>query len=233
MKFSDLALSGPFGLAFNRFYGSQTTGDPALGYGNWLHTYSARLDVSAQYAGAVVYYDAQGSPYNFAGVSNTNAAFDSMSGMTLTLSTDNSAYTLTSFSNEIWTFNAKGELMSLRDRNGNQQTVTRDTTSGHADRIVSVIDPLARKLCFYYESHNRITAVAAWMQNTACPGSAPASSVTTPVVTMTYDIGTNCAYGRLCAVTEPDGGTWTYQFADPYRGSNHKGARSARRPRGD
>ncbi|MDP9023976.1 MAG: DUF6531 domain-containing protein [Candidatus Eremiobacteraeota bacterium] len=216
---TDLALSGPFGLSFTRFYGSQTQGTPDLGTGNWLHNYSARLDVSNLFAGNVTYYDYEGMPYYFTSVANGLPSYDSYTGMTLLLS--GSTYTLTSFSNQKWTFNAKGELLTLNDRVGNSQTVTRDPVDGHNDRIVSVTDVLQRKLCFYYDTASRITAVAASMSNSPCPTPAPpTSSVTTPVVTLTYDTGTNCFTGALCRVTEPDGNGWTYQYADSSTNTN-------------
>src|SRR5271165_1791187 len=43
---TDLSLSGPFGLKFARFYGNQTQGSADLGGTRWLHSYSARLDLS-------------------------------------------------------------------------------------------------------------------------------------------------------------------------------------------
>ncbi len=217
---TDLQLSGPFGLSFTRFYGSQTAGTPELGDSNWLHNYSARLDVDSAVAGVVTYYDFQGMPYYFGGVATGMSSYDSNTGMTLALSADGTTYTLTSFAKERWTFNAKGEATSLSDRAGNTQTIARDTTSGHYDRITSVTDPLGRQLCFYYDITGRIKSVAAWMQTTACPSSAPATSVTTPVVTMVYDAGPNCSYGELCAVTEPDGNSWSYQYADTNKTTN-------------
>ena len=50
------------------------------------------------------------------------------------------------------------------------------------------------------------------MSTTACPATVPASSATTPVVSLGYNTGLNCSVNSLCAVTEPDGKTWTYQY---------------------
>jgi RHS repeat-associated protein len=211
---TDLKLSGPFGLTFTRFYSSQFPGTTDLGGGNWTHNYAAHLDVTSTVSGLATYYDAQQMPYYFSGLHAGGSAYDGGTGMTLARSADGNTYTLTSFSGAVSTFNANGELTSLRDRIGNTQTIARDTTSGHGDRIVSVTDALGRNLCFYYDAASRITAVAGLMQTTACPSTAPASSATTPVVSLGYNSATNCPLTFLCSVTEPDGGTWSYQYAD-------------------
>ena len=205
---TDLALSGPFGLSFTRFYGSQTAGSADLGGTNWLHSYSASLDVSG--GSNVTYYDERGMPYYFTGMAAGASAYDNLTGSTLALSADGSTYTLTTFSNATSTFNATGQLMALHDRIGNAQTVVRDGSNGN--RISRVTDPLGRQLCFYYDSASRIVGVAAWTSLSACPTTIPSSTTTTPVVTLAYNTGTNCSANSLCAVTEPDGNTWTYQY---------------------
>jgi len=58
---TDLALSGPFGLSFTRFYGSQTAGSADLGGTNWRHAYAVDLDVSNAGNGKVTYYDTEGT----------------------------------------------------------------------------------------------------------------------------------------------------------------------------
>ncbi|MDP9024967.1 MAG: DUF6531 domain-containing protein, partial [Candidatus Eremiobacteraeota bacterium] len=212
---TDLALSGPFGLSFTRFYGSQTAGSADLGSTNWLHTYAAALDVSSVGNGTVAYYDNRGMPYYFSGLAKGGSSYDNPSGSTLALSSDGTTFTLTTFSGETSTFNAAGQLLVLHDRIGNAQTVTRDASNGN--RIASVADSLGRQLCFYYDVASRIVGVAAQMSVAACPTGVPASTTTTPVVILGYDTSTtNCSVNSLCAVTEPDGNTWTYQYStDP------------------
>jgi RHS repeat-associated protein len=206
-SYTDVAFSGPFGLSFKRRYASQTVGTSDLG-ANWQHNYDAHLDVSQLSNGQVAYYDQNGLPVYFSGVAPGSSSYDNISGSTLALNAAETSYTLTSFSNEQWTFNSGGALTGLRDRIGNAQTVTRDATSGHNDRIASVSDPLGRQMCFYYDSLNRITGIS-WLPSGTCPGAIPTSGT---VVTMVYDSGTNCATGQLCSVTEPDRQTWTYQY---------------------
>ena len=211
---TDLALSGPFGLSFTRFYGSQTAGSADLGGTNWRHPYAVDLDVSNAGNGKVTYYDTEGMPYYFTGVTAGGAAaYDGIRGSQLALLSDRSTYTLTEFDGHSWTFNANGQLTMLHDRAQNVQTVMRDATTGHANRIASVSDTLGRQLCFYYDTANRIVAVAAEMNAAACPATAPASTVSAPVVTLAYNTGTNCSANSLCAVTEPDGAKWTYQYS--------------------
>ncbi len=207
---TDLALSGPFGLSFTRFYGNQTAGSADLGGTNWLHTYAALLDVSLLGNGNVTYYDNRGMPYYFASVAKGASSYDNATGMTLALAADGSTYTLTSFGSQTWTFDAAGELLAIHDRVGNAQTVARDAANGN--RIASVADSAGRQLCFYYDGANRIISVAAWMSVAACPTTVPTSSVAIPVVTLGYNTGVNCSANSLCAVTEPDGNTSTYQY---------------------
>jgi RHS repeat-associated protein len=207
---TDLALSGPFGLSFTRFYGNQTAGSADLGGTNWLHTYAASLDVSDLSNGKVTYYDNRGMPYYFTAVARGASSYDNASGLTLALLSDGSAYTLTAFDSRNGSFDSAGRLLALHDRVGNAQTVVRDANNG--GRIASVADFAGRQLCFYYDGVNRIVAVAAWTSIAACPATAPASSVTTPVVTLGYNTGLNCSANSLCAVTEPDGKTWTYEY---------------------
>ncbi|MDQ6942718.1 MAG: DUF6531 domain-containing protein, partial [Candidatus Eremiobacteraeota bacterium] len=210
---TDLALSGPFGMSFSRFYGNQTAGSADLGGTHWLHSYSSRLDVTGLSSGAVTYVDSQGMPYYFTSVAAGSSSYDNLTGMTLSLSADASTYTLKSFQGRIWIFNAKGELTQRQDRVGNTQVVSRDPAAGNNDRILSVTDTLGRQLCFFYDASNRITAVSGWMKRLPCPAAAPARSRRDPVVTFAYDTGTNCAAADLCTATDADGKAWHYEYA--------------------
>ena len=213
---TDVAFSGPFGLSFTRSYASLTQTQSANGFttapasdigNNWRHNFSQRLDLSQ--SASVAYYDETDLPYYFNAKPAAGASvYESISGMTLALNSAGTTWTVTAFDHRSWSFNASGLLTSLTDRFGNKQTVTRDTTSGHNNRIASVADPLSRKLCFYYDSSNRITELS-WLSSGSCPGSPPGSGT---LVKMVYDSGTNCTTGQLCTVTEPDGKTWTYQY---------------------
>ena len=113
---TDLALSGPFGLSFTRFYGNQTAGSADLGGTNWLHTYAASLDVSDLGNGKVAYYDNRGMPYYFTGVAKGASSYDNATGLSLALSSDGLTYTLTAFDSDSWTFDASGNLSAIHDR---------------------------------------------------------------------------------------------------------------------
>ena len=206
----DLELSGPFGLRFERSYASQTVGTTDMG-AHWQHNYDAHLAFSQ---GSAAYYDETGLPYYFASTPAAGASvYENINNLTLSLDTTGSTYTVKAFSGQVRTFNKLGDLTSLSDRIGNKQTITRDTTTGHNDRILNVIDPLGRKLCFTSDTLNRVTSVS-WLSSGTCPSIAPTTGT---VVIMSYDIGTSCTTGQLCSVTEPDGRKWTYKYfvADP------------------
>jgi RHS repeat-associated protein len=203
---TDVSFSGPFGLSFTRAHSSQSIGTNALG-ANWQNNFDAHLDLSQLSTQTVAFFDETNKPFYFNNVPTTGSVYDSNSGDTLTVSAG-PAYVVSDFSSRKWDFDSKGELTGLADRFGNVQTITRDATVGHNDRILTVTDPLSRKLCFYYDTSNRITELS-WLANGACPSSAPTSGT---LVKLAYDSGTACITGELCSVTEPDGKKWTYQY---------------------
>ncbi len=205
---TDVRFSGPFGLSFTRTYASGTIGTSDLG-AHWQHNYDARLDLSQASNGSIGFYDESGFPHYFNAVTAGTSSYDPINGLTLALNSAGTAYTVTTFGSLVRTFNSLGLLTSLHDRVGNTQTITRDTTSGHNNRIVSVADPLGRQLCFFSDSQNRVTAVS-YLASGTCPTTVPTSGT---VVKMTYDSGTSCTTGDLCSTTEPDGKAWTYQYA--------------------
>ncbi len=191
----DFKLSGPFGLEFSHFYDNQSSFNGDLGFG-WRHTYDANLDTSQQAStGQVIYYNNEDMPTYFV-VAKGNSANDNYGGGTLALNSAGSLYTMTTWQGMVYTFDSSGRLLTLADRVGNTQTISRD--SGHAYRISSVSDSLGRTLSFGYDASNRITSVT----------SSPAGIS----LAMVYDTGTNCGTGNLCSVAESDGKTWSYQY---------------------
>ncbi len=204
---TDLALSGPFGLKFSRIYANQSISPKYVG-NNWQDNYDAHLDLSQLASQNVTYLDWTGMPHYFSGVTNGSSTYNSTSGLTLTVSADGTSYTVKSFDGRIWAFNSLGDLTELDDRVGNKQAVVRDSGAGKNDRIKSVVDPLNRQLCFYYDGQNRVTGVS-WLASGTCPAARPASGT---VVSLTYDSGLNCSANQLCSVTEPDGHSWVYQY---------------------
>ncbi len=219
---TDIALSGPFGLRFTRHYASMSIGPTGLtnsdgsavgptdlGAANWQSNYDVYVyhDPSS---GRYVFHDEDGGFHFLSGPSaNGGQQYNSISAMTFAINSAGTQWTISSFDNRQWVFNTNGQLVKLVDRIGNAQTVNRDATSGHNDRISKVVDPLGRELCFYYDGSNRTTELS-WLGSGACPASAPTSGTLVKIV---YDSGTNCMTGQLCSVTEPDGKTWTYQYA--------------------
>jgi len=220
---TDVSFSGPFGISFTRTYGSMSIGSQVingvtygptdLGSAGWQSNYDAYVYYDPQ-AGWYVFHDEHGGFHYLRGPSaNGGSYYNSVSAMTFSINAAGTQWTVSSWDGRQWFFNTSGLLIGLADRHGNTQTVTRNANGG----IVSVTDPLGRALCFYDDANGRITTLA-WESSGSCPGSAPVQSTSTTVVTMAYDSGVNCTTGQLCSVTEPDGQTWSYQYAsgDPY-----------------
>jgi RHS repeat-associated protein len=202
-RYQDLALSGPFGLQFNRWYDSlHGTFQASLGVG-WRSNYDAYLDLSLLVKGEVVFNDGEAHATYFYPVTTGQPSFDQLEGKTLT-ENSNGTFTMTTWSNETFSFDNAGRLTSMSDRIGNTQTIARD--SSH--RITSVTDGLGRQLQFAYDAQNRMHTIV----------SVPAGAS----LTFAYDSGTNCFTGDLCTVTESDGQSWKYQYyaASGY-GGNH------------
>jgi len=192
---TDLALSGPDGLRFSRWYDNQSGYSQDLGFG-WRHNYSAYLDLSFLSQNLVTFHDQEDRITYFTKIDPHFPQYDSVSGSTLQES--GSAYLLTTWDNAGYVFDSAGRLTALVDRIGNVQTIARDAGNGY--RISSVTDSLGRSLNFSYDASNRINAIA-----------------TTPAglsESFTYDGGPNCGTGNLCSATLPDGKTWTYEYTD-------------------
>lgn len=189
---TDAALSGPFGLRFERRYESRSGHEGDLGYG-WRHSYSAQLELGS---GQVVFTDEKGRRVYFNGVSPGNTSHDWTSGADLHHS-PTGTYTLTAWSGQRYEFDAAGRLTQLLDRAGNTQTVVRDALH----RIEHVEDSLGRRLDFAYDAENRITAVASQPEGvTLAFGYTPSGA---------------CPAGNLCSATLPDATTWQYEYTDP------------------
>jgi len=113
---TDLSLSGPFGLSL-RASMEPDRGERRPRGTNWLHNYSASLDVSGMpSSGNVTYWDERGMPYYFTNIGAGKSSYDNLTGSTLALSSDGSTYTLTTFSSAVSSFNTSGQLLTLKDR---------------------------------------------------------------------------------------------------------------------
>jgi hypothetical protein len=199
---ADIKLEGPFGLEFDRWYHSGQSFDgfltKDLGPG-WRDNYDAAIDVSTISNGNVVFYDENGNATYFGGMAPGNTTYEQMAGDTLVMNSD-STFKLTTWHGKVYTFDSSGRLSSVTDRNGNTQTVVRNTSNQNEINYVS--DALGRKLTFSYDTSARISGV------TSTPSGAS--------VTFSYAAGTNCIAGDLCKATEVDNSVWSYQYVDYY-----------------
>jgi YD repeat-containing protein len=125
-------------------------------------------------------------------VAGQPAVHDQTSGSDLALNAAGTAYTLTTWNNFKYTFDAAGRLSSLTDRIGNGQTITRAGTL-----IDFLTDSLGRTLDFGYDGNNKLVSV------TSNP----------PGLSLSFGYaGVNCPAGNLCSATMPDNKTWTYEY---------------------
>jgi RHS repeat-associated protein len=200
----DIQLEGPFGLEFDRWYHSGQAYDgfmtADLGPG-WRHNYDAAINVSNIANGQATFYDETGDTVYFGGLAPGTTIYEQMAGYTLVMNSD-STFKLTTWHGKAYTFDSSGRLTSISDRNGNVQTVVRNTSNPNEINYVS--DALGRRLTFSYDSSARIIGV------TSTPGGAS--------VTFSYTAATNCIAGDLCKVTEADNSVWSYQYSDVYDG---------------
>jgi RHS repeat-associated protein len=189
----DAASSGPFGMAFNRWYDNQSTTlfNADLGEG-WRHSYSANLTFPG--GGLITFYSPEGLRTDFNGLTMNGIVHDMLTGADLAESAG-PIYTLTTWEGAKYAFDSAGRLASITDRIGNTQSITRDGSN----RIATVTDELGRTLTFAaYDASNRVTSITSTPSGIA--------------LTFTYGPGTNCPADNLCSAMMPDGKTWTYQY---------------------
>lgn len=184
---TDLALSGPNGLRFERYYDNQSTYNQDLGYG-WRHTYSHYLDLSN--LNQIKYYDNHGRLITYG--KNRLGQYDEdwFFGTKLTLS--GGVYTVTTWDKILYKFNSTGKLINIIDRKGNTQTITYDTNN--PPRISTVTDVFGKTLTLAYSGTGiRIQSI------TTDPGN--------KIISFSYDANSN-----LQNFTDPTGKIWIHEY---------------------
>lgn len=215
-EYTDLKLSGPFGLQFRRYYNNQLNFSKGNLGTNWHYSYGEYLDVTTNYmpppnppseVSQIAFYSDEGSPdyfvINGTGFFNNNVYYDMTDGDRLTINNPGASqtYTVTTWDATQYAFNGSGVLQSLTDRHGNTQTVAYDTNG----RLKTVTDTLGRYITFGYSTSS----------------STPITSITTyPAISDGGSSGVKVTYGYtgtdLTSVTEPDAQAsakpWVYAY---------------------
>ncbi len=137
----------PMSPSFSRYYNSQDGFEGVLGAG-WRHTYDRSLSISPvtitafRPTGRIITFNAVTlQPMSDA---KEHLLFDETSGQ----------YTLITTDQKKETYDAGGRLISITDRNDNQQTLVYQN-----DRLHEVIGPFGRTLSFGYDEYGRLVTV--------------------------------------------------------------------------
>jgi RHS repeat-associated protein len=191
---TDLYLPGPMPITLTRAYRQGDTNSRAFGLATNF-TYGMFLWSAQQYQqadlilpdGARVHY-VRISP----GTGWTDAVFETTSVpgpfYKSKIAWNGNGWDLTLKDGTVFVFGENAPLQAIRDRYGNQVTITR--TNGQSGNITRVSSTGGRWITFTYDSGNRITQAKDNMGRT---------------VTYSYD-----ANGRLTQVTDANGGITTY-----------------------
>ena len=211
---TDFVLPGiGMSLTFARRYDSQNSADVGMGVG-WVFSYSDHLSFLA--GGSIIWTDDQDHQYTFTP--------DGQGGYTVpttlfgTFTASASGYTFRDKNGLVHQFDTQGQLVDIRDRNGNEQDVAYDA-SGHITTVTEA-GATERQLIFTYTG-NHITAVSdgtgrtwtySYTGNELTEANAP-SDAQTPQATVLYAYYTDAALGGLLEqVTEPNGGTSQFTY---------------------
>jgi YD repeat-containing protein len=187
------ALGQP--LRFERSYNAQSSDlyTKPLGYG-WTHNYNIRLITSTAQsggeAGVVILQGWAGGRFRF--LKNTdNGVYTPLPGIWATLTRTLTApytYTLTTVDQTIYTFNAAGLPVAIRDQRGNLTNLAYTGT-----QLIRVADATGQRyLNFGYDGQGRVFTLTDPINR---------------IITYTYDIN-----GNLSRITDTRGFTWTYSY---------------------
>jgi YD repeat-containing protein len=186
---SDYRGTGDFPLVFERFYNShQSTVSNAFGLGSgWRHSYERSI-VNAQSSTIATLYRANGSAYDFNLVGNSWVPNTDVN-LTLSFNTIANLWQLTTEDGNVETYNANGQLQSIKSRSGLIQTLIYNAYG----LMTGITDSSGRSLSFSYDSHSKVLT----MQDTAGG---------------LYSYGYNLTNGNLETVTYPDLSKLTYVY---------------------
>ncbi|MCP3874475.1 MAG: hypothetical protein GY699_15135, partial [Desulfobacteraceae bacterium] len=154
---TDLAFNSPFigGLAFKRYYNSQSEVITSMGYG-WSQNYD--LKIFPNFGGsdfAIKILDASGRGYYFKieDYSEGDTYHSTFSGNSTIIQDGGNNYIWTRANGTIYKFNDTGILLSITDKNGNIQNLTYNGNS-----LLETVTDLAsgRVLTFYYNASDKI-----------------------------------------------------------------------------
>ena len=201
LKKTDLTVPDVLPLALTRVYRPGDSNSRAFGIGA-THPYAMFLWSAQQYQqadlilpdGGRIHY-VRTSP----GTSWSDAVFQHTTTPTAFYMSqivwNGNGWNLTLKDGTVYVFGENAPLQAIRDRYGNQITLTR--TSGQSGNITRITSPNGRWLQFAYDTSNRITQ---------------AQDNSGRTVTYTYDTS-----GRLASVTDPNGGVTQYTYDASHR----------------
>jgi RHS repeat-associated protein len=210
---ADYIGSGPMPLGFIRYYnsllwnGSTAPSATSIGFWstlgpNWRSSYDRYIafDAAAEYATALAYRP-DGKALAF--VQQSNGKFvpevdvaDRVVQLTNGLGTITGWQFTNAANDEVETYNASGQLMSLTSRSGLTQTVGYNSSG----QLTSVTDAFGRALSFAYDSSGRLSTLTD-----------PAGGIYTYAYTSANDVA---------SVTYPDATVRTYIYNEPANTGN-------------
>ena len=151
----DLAVrSRGISLALKRSYNSLDAYSGPLGQG-WTHSYNALLAENSG-SGQVTIKQGDGSTISFIPVGNGTYSSKSAGLFDTLHKNGDGSFTLTRKTRTALTFSPSGQLLSIADRNGDNQTLAYDSKQN----LVTVTDSLGRTLSLTYDTNNHLISVS-------------------------------------------------------------------------
>jgi RHS repeat-associated protein len=197
---TDLILPTPNkrGIAFKRYYNSQTTDTDILGYG-WTHSYSVNLtpDVILDSISHIRIEDNTGKGHYFKNSSGSrwDGVFKDKSYVIVEI---DETYIWHKIDGTKYGFNSQGQLSWMDDAVGNRQNFSYDGNN----RLETVTDNASgRVLTFHYNANDLIDYIEG-----------PVTTAVTDGTWVTYGYDGN---NNLTSVTYADGSGFNYEYSDP------------------
>jgi RHS repeat-associated protein len=197
----DLVVQDVLPLVLRRVYRPGDSNARSFGIGG-THLYGMFLWSAQQYQQADLILP-DGGRVHYVRISSGTGFTDAVFEHTATptrfyksqIAWNGNGWNLTLTDGTVYVFGENAPLQAIRDRYGNQVTLTR--TNGQVGNITRVTSPNGRALQFSYNPFNRITQVQDDLGR---------------VVSYTYD-----GSGRLASVTDPSGGVTQYTYDASHR----------------